>query len=107
MAVISSPQAVAFCNQQVRPMSDLMSQLYFTAKSIVAYWNANSMSTLIPNTSDTLADGAAVDGRQILTGIVATAIITECNAIIAHYEASTNAVLNQVKACAVNGGAKF
>lgn len=107
MANITNTQAVTFCNSQVRVAADLMSQLYFTAKAIVAFWNANGMSAIIPNTTDVIIDGAANDGRQILTGIGATAIITEAMAVIAHYEASTNAVLNQVKQVAVNGGARF
>jgi hypothetical protein len=104
---ITNIQAVTFCNQQVRPMADTMAQLYFTAKSIVAFWNANSMSALIPNTTDVVIDGAATDGRQLLTAQAATAIITEAQAVIAHYEATANAVLNQVKQVSVNGGTKF
>src|SRR5579872_360747 len=107
MANITNPLAVAFANNQVRPTADLMSQLYYTAKSIVNYWNANSMSSIIPNTTDVIVDGAATDGRQILTGIAATAIITEAMAVITHYEASTNAVLNQIKQVEVNGGGRF
>jgi hypothetical protein len=88
-------------------MADIMSQLYFTAKSIVAHWNANSMSATILNNTDTMGDGSVTDGRPIMTGIIVTAIITECLAVIAHYEATSSAVLNQVKGAAVNGGAKF
>jgi len=84
-----------------------MHSLYMTAKAIVNYWNANSMSAIIPNTTDVIIDGAATDGRQILTGIAATAIITEAQAVITHYEAAVNAVLNQVNQVQVNGQSKF
>lgn len=107
MADITNVQAITFCNQQVRPMADLLSQTYFTAKSIVEFWNANSMSALIPNTTQIIDDGAVIDGRQIITGIAATAIITECMNLITSFEANTNAILNQVKEVAVNGGARF
>lgn len=109
MANITDQRAISFCNTQVRPIADLMSQLYFTAKSIVAYWNANSMSAIIPNTTDVVVDGGGPtgDGRQTLTGIAATAVITEAMAVITHYEASTNAVLNQISAVKVNGAARF
>lgn len=107
MATINNAQAVAFCNQKVRPMADTMAQSYFTAKAIVSFWNANSLSSVIPNTTDIIVDGAATDGRQILTGQAATAIITEALAIVSHYEASTNAVLNQIQQVAVNGESRF
>lgn len=88
-------------------MADLQSQLYFTAKAIVATWNAGNLSAVIPNTTDTIGDGAATDGRPIMTGIIVTAIITECNSLITRYEAASNALLNQVVGAAVNGGARF
>lgn len=107
MATTNNPQAISFVNQKARPMADTMAQLYLTSKSIVAFWNANSVSAVVPNDSTVILDGAATDGRQIVTGQAITAIVTEAMAVISHYEASTNAVLNQIEAVAVNGQSKF
>jgi hypothetical protein len=107
MANITDAGAVAFCNQKARPTADAMQTLYATCKDLVNFWNANSISTLIPNTTDVVVDGAASDGRQPLNGIAVTAIVTEANAVILHYEASSNAVENNIMKVFVNGQAKF
>ncbi len=88
-------------------MADAMAQNYMTCKAIVNYWNANSVSSVIANTTDTIADGAATDGRQIITGAMVTNIITRAQEVIADYEATSNAKLYTVLAVAVNGGSRF
>ncbi|HLX53422.1 MAG TPA: hypothetical protein VKR58_05760 [Aquella sp.] len=109
MPNITNPTAIAFCDQKVRPMADLMLQEYNTAKSIVNYWNANSMSSIITNDSSIIEDSAATngDGRQVITGAMVTNIITRAIEKITDYEASSDAKLNTVEQVSVNGQARF
>ena len=103
MADITNTQAVKFCNEKVRTVADRMAQLYYAAKAVVDEWNSNSLSGVIPNTTDVVVDGAATDGRFIITGAKATSIITRAQEVVADYEAGSNAKLNTVLQVAVNG----
>lgn len=107
MAAITDPTAVKFANEKIRPTADLMGSLYFTAKALVAEWNATGMSAKITNTADNIVDGSATDGRNPMTGAQATAIVTRAQEVIADYEATSNAKLNTVLVPAVNKAAKF
>lgn len=107
---ITNPEAIAFSNTRIRPAADSLAKLYYRAKQVKQEWDANSMSSLITNTSDVIRDGASPtddvgtggDGRHVITGIDATAIITRLSEFITDYEASSNAKLNTVLAVAVN-----
>jgi peptidoglycan hydrolase-like protein with peptidoglycan-binding domain len=107
MANIVDPAAISFCNTKVRPTADVMLQMYWTAKSIIATWNALTMSGKIPNDASVIVDGAATDGRNIINGIQATAIITQATNFVATFEAGGNAVLNVITQVAVNGGSRI
>lgn len=107
MADIVNVQAVAFCNQKVRKMADLLSAAYYSAITINDEWNATGMSGLIPNTADPVIDGSATDGRSPITGAKATSIIVRAQELIADMEANSNAKLNTVLQVRVNGGAHF
>lgn len=100
---ITNVEAVTFCNQRVRVMADLLARAYYLSKIVANEWNANAMASLIPNTSEVVNDGSAVDGRHEITGADATAIVTRCNELIADMEATSNAKLNTILAVAVNG----
>lgn len=109
---ITNPQAIAFSNNFIRRAADRAAQLYFFAKVVVSDWNAQSMSSLIMNTGDVIRDSASPsddvgtggDGRPVITGTEATAIITRLQEFIADYEATSNAKLNTVLAVSVNPG---
>lgn len=107
MANISNPQAIAFVNQKARVYADARAQSYATAKALVNFWNANTVSAVIPNTTDVILDGAATDGRQIVTAAGITNIVTRAMDEIADYEATSNAKLNTILAVAVNTGSRF
>src|SRR5437879_372745 len=80
---IQDPQAVAFVNKKARVFADALYTVITTAPNLVAAWN-NGISTLIPNTTAIVADGASVngtdatggDGRRVLTGADITSLIT-------------------------------
>lgn len=84
-------------------MADILAKHYWLAKQLVATWNAQSLSSIILNTTDEVIDGARQDGRSVVTGAKITAIITRCNEIITDYEATSSAKLNTVVQVAVNG----
>jgi len=75
MPDITSPQAIKFSNEKIRVAADLIAQLDNFAASVLAEWTAAGGTSLIPNTSDVIADGAASDGRPIVTGAKANNII--------------------------------
>jgi hypothetical protein len=102
VANIVSVQAINFSNTQARRYADARAQSYLRAKAMLTFWNANTVSAVIPNTTDVLIDGAAQDGRQIITGAMVTNIITRCQEEITDFEASVNAKLNTIMALAVN-----
>lgn len=107
---ITNPQAIAFSDQKDRRAADKFAQLYYWAKLVVNEWNAGSLSSLITNTADVIRDSASPtddigtggDGRHVITGAQATAIITRCQELIADFEANNNAKLNTILAVAVN-----
>lgn len=98
-------------------MADLLYAAYLSAKSLVAQWNAQSVSSVIPNDSTVISDGAATDGRAQITNAQATTIITRAQELISWMEnglvgspfnaGSTSATLSTVAAVEVNGTAKL
>lgn len=113
----TNAQAIAFTNNRIRPMADLLYAAYLSAKKLNAEWNAQSVATVIPNDSTVIADGSATDGRPQITDAQATAIVTRCTELISWMEnglaaspflgSVTNATLNTVLAPEVNGVSKF
>ena len=118
MANNTNAQAIAFSNNKIRPMSDLLYTVYQTAKSVVDQWNAQGVSTVLPNDANLIQDGATVasgtpDGRKPITDAQATNIITRCQDLINWMEGSASiaagdgskAVLNTVALVNTNGKA--
>lgn len=103
MADITDPEAKKFSNEWVRTQADKLAQNYYACKRIVNEWNAKSMSSKIPNTSDIIIDDSATDGRHVITGAQATNIITRAQEVVTDYEATNNAKLNTVLVVAVHG----
>jgi hypothetical protein len=103
MANITDPTAVRFCNEQVRVAADKTVQFYWWCKQLKVEYVANpSLATLIPNDSSPLIDGAAQDGRTVLTGADVNAVLTNINALITSLEANSSAILNIFAKVAVN-----
>jgi hypothetical protein len=102
MATTANAQAIAFVNNMARRYADAEAQAYNTAKALNAFWNANSVSGVVPNDATIILDGAATDGRQIVTGAQTTNVVTRCQEKIADYEANSSAKLNTILALAVN-----
>lgn len=82
---ITNPVAIAFCNQKVRKIADLLAQADNLAAALINEWNALGGTTLIPNTvgnvvrdsaSPTDDLGTGGDGRPIIDGAKVNNIIT-------------------------------
>ena len=93
MADITSEKAIVF-SQRVREVATALEQAYWLAKRLDREWNAQSMSSEITNTSDSVVDNDHLD--KPLTGADVTSVITQCEAMVTTYEASSSAVLNVV-----------
>lgn len=87
MAAITNPQAVAFCNNKARRLADLIESCRRTCEQfaidIAAEFEANTGGNA---DGDTVSDGAATDGRQVITKLniaglkfVAAALATSLN----------------------------
>jgi hypothetical protein len=67
MADIVNAQAVRFCNEKARPLADLIEKTRRTAEQfaldIVTEFEANTSGNA---NGDTIIDGAATDGRQVI-----------------------------------------
>lgn len=70
MAEISNPQVVAFSNQELRPLADLLFKAYYKALELDQNYVANNIGTLIDagGASNLLNDGSLTDGRTRISG---------------------------------------
>ena len=99
---ITDASAVQFSNTRIRPMADKLAQVYYLCKAIQNLWNGENWSALITNTSDIINDNAPTDGNRPITGVQATNIIVQAEAVVTMFEANSNAVLNDVLQVAIN-----
>jgi len=79
-----------------------MSQMYWMAKSVIQQFNANGLAGTITNDQTQIADGAATDGRTVLTGADINVLISLAQGIVNQFEANSNLQLNQISKPAVN-----
>jgi hypothetical protein len=108
MADIDNAQTVRFCNEKLRVLADALSTAYYTAVAVTQayYADPDIATTLSADASAAILDGAATDGRPIVTCADALNLITRASELVADYEANSNAKLNSVLAAAVNGLSK-
>jgi hypothetical protein len=107
---ITNPEAIRFCNEKIRVAADRLSQAYYFAKALKSEWDANSMGSLLPVSSDVVRDSASPtddsgtggDGRHVITSNDANGVLARCTDLIADLEASSSAKLNTLLAVAVN-----
>jgi len=102
---IDNPQAVRFCNEQIRILADTLLTALRTAQAVREFYYAHpELETLFhQNVSEFVEDGSATDGRPRMTGNDVLALITRADELVADYQANSNAKLNTVLRAAVNG----
>lgn len=91
------PQVVAFSNNRVRPMADVIYSAYYRAKSVIADYNAGDIGTKINNEgpSELIADGSATDGRTRITGGDIYNFIGACQELVDYVEGGAVATLDR------------
>jgi hypothetical protein len=104
MADNVNAQAIKVSNEKVRPACDLILQIYFYMKALQAESTAQGWPTLYPTGDPTgeLKDGAATDGREVITNADVTNAFTALGAFITFMEATSNQQLNRFLKLSVN-----
>ena len=109
--MIENNEAIRFSDEKIRVYADKMAQAYHAAKRMISEWTARGMSSIIVNDAGEFladsaygTDGTDGDGRPVVSGAELTTLYNRANELIADYEASSNAKLNQILNVAVNTG---
>lgn len=99
---VTNPQAVAFCNETIRPLADRFIQLYYAAKAANQKFTAQGLAAVLPNSNDTIVDGSASDGRSQITDGQVNIVLSLAATFVSTMEASANLQYNQIAVAAVN-----
>jgi hypothetical protein len=100
--MITEKRAVVFCNEKIRPIADRYAQIYWLAKIVLTEWNAANLSAIIPSTADVVDDGAAIDGRNRITGAMVNGMISNLQLLVNDLEANTQVKLRGLTQVAVH-----
>lgn len=101
-APTTSPQVKLFCNGPIRNGAQELADVYINAKRVTTVYGARALAADIPATDDPIDDGAADDGRPVISGNDVRAIITLLANFCADYEANAGAKLIAVARVAPN-----
>lgn len=104
----TNQQAINFCNEKLRPVADAVVTAYLSMNTLIDMWNAQGLSSIIPDDSNYVQDGATVasgtpDGRPPITDQQVQIMISNCNTLLGYFQASSNLLLNQFYQIEVNG----
>lgn len=91
----STPQQVYVVNK-LRPAGDRLGKAYVYFKALQVEYTANGWGSLFANTATPIDDGAAQDGRPVLTEANVLAFFTLLTAYITFMEQTGAANLNLV-----------
>jgi mevalonate kinase len=98
---ITDPTAVGFCNEKVRPLANMLAQMYYSGKAIIDEYEARGGTEFIPNDPDEeVMDGAQTDSRPVITGQNVTRIGQIMTEIIDAFEANDEEKLGWIFAVA-------
>ncbi len=99
----TNPQAVRICNEKIRTLADKAGQFYNLCKAYQAEAQAEGWPTMFTGgAANVISDGAAEDGRAVITDADVASFITFIGSQITAYEAASNANRNLVLKIAVN-----
>lgn len=98
----TDPQAIKISNERIRPIADLLAELYNAMKAAQISYTAEDWNTKFPADNEVIVDGSAIDGRTPITNNdVRTFMLTDAVSIITSMETSANAMRNRVFKIAV------
>lgn len=103
----ANPQAVRFSNEKARVFADALLTSIQTARAFKSDYDANSMDTLYPNTTDMIADGSDLDGRSRITNQVVRALYAAATDLLTWAGTGTPTREARLRAIAVQGGPRF
>jgi hypothetical protein len=98
----TNPQAIAVANGKIRVAADRMGQLYNFYKALQAEGTAEGWLTLFPADAEVVVDGAAADGRAVISNQEVRDFIADVTAFITWIEANGNLIRNRALKIAVN-----
>jgi hypothetical protein len=81
MANITDPRVIKLTNEQVRPLAEQARAMRARIDSLTTDW-FGGLNTLVPNTTDLVADGRDAEGASRLTGADVNSLVG--NLIAAH-----------------------
>ena len=80
MADITSPNAIKFVNEQIRPIAETIRALKYQIDAIIVDWFAGQNVT-ISNTADAIEDGRETEGVSRLVGSDVVNVVSQLVAI--------------------------
>lgn len=98
----TNPQAIRVANEKLRPLADKFGQLFNLCKALQAEAIAEGWVAMFPADAQTVEDGAAADGRAVITNAEFGTLITIVSSFITTMETNSNASRNNVLKIAVN-----
>jgi len=104
---ITNSEAIRFSNERARVFADILLQSIETADAIAAEWNSNSMTSIVPNTTEVLVDGSEIDGRHPATGAKLYAMVAAATDLSAWGATGSPTRKDRLRTFAVNGASRF
>jgi len=98
----TSAQQRTICNTKFRPLADRVGQLYNLSKALQAEAVAEGWVALFPTSAEVIDDGAALDGRTLITFADIASFITDISSFVTDMETAGNARRNRALKIAVN-----
>jgi hypothetical protein len=86
MADITNPEAIRFCDEQVRPLAEKMRALKAEADATMVDWYGG-INAEIPNDASAIDDGRESEGVSRMTGINVNSFMAQ----VAGYQTQLNA----------------
>ena len=77
MADITSPEAIKFANEQVRPLAEAMQALDYRIQACLTQWYATASALFPVDAEAMLQDGREADGVSRLSGNDVVLLITQ------------------------------
>ena len=118
MPDITDPQIVRFSNERCRPTADVIESMYQTCVRFQQERAALLATTIVPNTTDQIADGshdaaANGDGRKPITGAMLYNESSIVDTVVTYFNenvtigATTKKRIEWIQLMSVNGQARF
>ncbi len=92
---VTDPTAIAFSDSKVRPLANLLGQLYYYGQAIIDEYNARGGTAFIANdANEVIEDGANTEARPVINGQDVTRIGQIMTEILTMLEANDDEKLN-------------